>query len=287
MRVLLLHPDDDFDGSWTRQHWDSVIDLGRAPKSFYGERSAELGCPVFSVFDLAIEVGDMQIWRHLFQPGMGRVVDGYGVDWWDVISVVLQSELQDVRLALRLAEMLSGCRTLAVSRPSAMAEALRQELGIPLQVVHRGLHRRVVQSVLRRGGAVTDLSFVQLRQVVYDKYDPHYRWRRKLAGSTAQSSKWEPESESVVLLPSAYSNVTKPHLVTREFCPSRNSFWSLPASLEPSRRFPQMCRRWVWRVLLPSGATGMNCRNLKLAGNRWSSRSKNIRYSGCQFRLGS
>ncbi len=209
MRVLLLHPDDDFDGSWTRQHWDSVIDLGRAPKVLYDERSAALGCSVFSVFDLAIEVGDMQIWRHLFQPGMERVVDRFGIDWWDVISIVLQPELQDVRLAFRLAEMLSGCRTLAVSRPSAMAEALRLELGIPLQVVNRGLPRRVVQSVLRRGGAVADLSFVQLRQVVYDKYDPHYRWRRKLAGSTTQSSKSEPESEPVVLLPSAYSNVTK------------------------------------------------------------------------------
>ena len=63
MRVFLLHPDDDFYGAWTSQHWDSVVDLGRAPKSFYGERRAELGCPVFSIFDLAVEVEDLQIWR--------------------------------------------------------------------------------------------------------------------------------------------------------------------------------------------------------------------------------
>ncbi len=213
MPVLLLHPDDCFHGSWTRQHWDSVIDLGRAPKSFYDERSAALGCPVFSVFDLAVEVQDLQIWRRLLQLGMGRVVDGFGIDWWDVISLVLQSELQDVRLALRLAEKLKGCRMLAVSRPSVMAEALRLQLGIPLQVLHWGLRKRLVRSILRRGGAVANLSFEQLRQVVYDKYDPHYVWRRKLAGSTAQSSKWKSkwksESEPVVLLPSAYSNVTK------------------------------------------------------------------------------
>ena len=90
MRVLLLHPDDDFHGSWTRQHWDSVIDLGRAPKSFYDERSAALGCPIFSILDLAVEVEDLQIWRHLFAPGMGRVVDRFGIDWWDVISLLLQ-----------------------------------------------------------------------------------------------------------------------------------------------------------------------------------------------------
>ena len=199
MRVLLLHPDDDFHGSWTRQHWDSVIDLGRAPKSFYDERSAALGCPVFSVFDLAVEVADLKIWRHLLEPGMGRVVDRFGIDWWDVISHMLQPELQDVRLALRLAEKLSGCRTLAVSRPSVTAEALRLQLEIPLQVLHGGLRKRLVRSVLRRGSAVANLSLEQLRQVVYDKYDPHYVWRRKLAGAPTQSlewrSKWKSESE--------------------------------------------------------------------------------------------
>jgi hypothetical protein len=221
MRILLLHPDDDFHGSWTRQHWDSVIDLGRAPKSFYDERSATLGCPVFSVFDLAVEVEDLQIWRRLLAPGMGRVVDRFGIDWWDVISLLLQPELQDVQLALRLAEKLRGCRTLVASRPSATAEAVRLQWGIPLHVLNRGLHKRLVRSVLRRGAAVADLSFVQLRQVVYDKYDPYYVWRRRLGGapaqastqaltqSSTQSSKGRGKPEPVVLLPSAYSNVTK------------------------------------------------------------------------------
>ncbi len=206
MRVLLLHPDDAFHGPWTSQHWDSVIDLGRAPKSFYDERSAALGCPVFSISDLAVEVEDLQIWRHLLALGMGRVVDRFGIDWWDVISVVLQPELQDLRLAHRLAEKLSGCRALVVSRPSAMADALRLQLGIPLQVLHRGLRKRLVPGILRRSvTAARNLGFGTLRQVVYDKYDPHYRWRRKLAPARASES----ESEPVVLLPSAYSNVTK------------------------------------------------------------------------------
>jgi hypothetical protein len=212
MRVVLLHPDDDFRGSWTSQQWDSVIDLGRAPKSFYDERSAALGCPVFSLFDLAVEVEDMQIWRSLLELGMGRVVDRFGIDWWDVIGLMLQPELQDVRLARRLAEKLKGCHTLAISRPSVTAEVLRLQLGIPLQVLHRRLRERLVPSILRRSAtAAANLSFVQFRQVVYDKYDPHYRWRRRFAGSPAQSSKWKSESESepVVLLPTAYSNVTK------------------------------------------------------------------------------
>ncbi|MGB8013852.1 MAG: hypothetical protein WCF68_19725 [Terriglobales bacterium] len=210
MRVLLLHPDDDFHGAWMRERWDSVIDLGRAPKSFYDAQSAALGCPVFSVFDLALEVEDLQIWRSLLAPGMGCVVDRFGIDWWDAISLLLQPELQEVRLALRLAEKLRGCRKLVASRLSATAEALRLQLGVPLQVLNGGLRQRLVGSVLRRSRAAADLGFVQLRQVVYDKCDPHYFWRRKLAGPPA-SSKWKSkrESEPVILLPSAYSNVTK------------------------------------------------------------------------------
>jgi hypothetical protein len=219
MRVLLLHPDDAFHGSWTRQHWDSVIDLGRAPASFYNARSVALGCPVFSIFDLAVEVEDLRIWRRLLEPGMGRVVDRFGVDWWDVISVVLQSELQDVRLALRLAEKLGGCRTLATSRPSMTAEVVRVQLGIPVQVLDPGLQKRLVPNILRRSAtAARNLSFEQLRQVVYDKYDPHYRWRRKFADSPKS------KSEPVVLLPSAYSNVTKTALNYAQLLPEQEFF---------------------------------------------------------------
>ncbi len=203
------------------RHWDSVVDLGRAPESFYDERSAELGCPVFSIFDLAVEVEDLQIWRGLFELGMGRVVDRFGLDWWDVISVVLQPELQDVRLALRLAEKLSGCRTLEASRPSLTSEALRLQLGIPLQVLDQGL-RKLVPSILRRSAtAAANLSFEQLLQVVYDKYDPHYIWRRHLAGPPAQASKGNSESGPVVLLPSAYSNVTKTALAYAGILPAQ------------------------------------------------------------------
>ncbi|HYU44761.1 MAG TPA: hypothetical protein VEK84_01125 [Terriglobales bacterium] len=215
MRVFLLHPDDAFHGSWTGQHWDSVVDLGRAPKAFYDEWSARLGCPVFSIFDLALEVEDLQIWRRLLELGMGRVVDRFGIDWWDVIGLLLQPELQDVRLALRLAEKLSGCRTLVVSRASVMPEVVRLQLGIPLEVLRRGLQKRLVRGVRRRGAAVANLSLVQLRQVVYDKYDPHYVWRRKVA---RPPKRW---SEPVVLLPTAYSNVTKTALCYARMLPEQ------------------------------------------------------------------
>jgi hypothetical protein len=216
MRVFLLHSDDKFTGSWMHEHWDSVIDLGRAPKSFYEEQSAALGCPVFSIFDLALEVEDLRAWRPLLAPGMGRVVDRFGIDWWDVISLMLYSELQQTRLALRLADRLRTCQTLVASRPSVTAQVLQRELGIPVQVRSQGLLKRIGGGIRRRGAAAMNLTTGQILQVVYDKYDPKYRWRKSIARSPTKSS------ESAVLLPSAYLNVTKTALNYAKMLPDQN-----------------------------------------------------------------
>jgi hypothetical protein len=224
MRVLLLHPADTFHGSWTREHWDTVIDLGRAPKSFYDEQSATLRCPVFSIFDLAVEVQDAQVWRQLLEHGMEQVVDRFGIDWWDVIGIQLQSELQDVRLALRLADKLEGCHTLVASRPSLTADVLALELEVPLQMVQRGTRQGFVIGVLRRSVAAADLGLVQLRQVLYDKYDPHYVWRRKLSGAPLPANE---KTTPAILLPSAYSNVTKTALSYARLLPDQKFLLAL------------------------------------------------------------
>ncbi len=158
MRVLLLHPEDDLRGSWIGQRWDTVIDLGRAPRSFYEERSAALGCPVWSIFDLAAEVADLQSFRPDIELGLGHVVDRFGIDWWGVVSLPLQPELQRMRLAIRLAEKLRGCQTLVATRPSLTAEAVCQKLGARLQLVSGGFRRRLVHGGLRRASALANLE---------------------------------------------------------------------------------------------------------------------------------
>ncbi|MGA7686355.1 MAG: hypothetical protein WCC32_09960 [Terriglobales bacterium] len=203
MRVLLLHPEDNFSGPWKDEHWGWIVDLGRAPKSFYEERSAEFCCPVSSIYDFAVEIEDVQAWRDLFAVGMGRVVDRLGVDWWDVVGLLLQPEMQDIRLATRLAEKVGRGCTLTASRPSLLASAVQLHLGAPLRVLQSGVDARVRNRVARYRTALRNLSFGQLRQVVHDKFDPHYRWRRNFAAAAA------PSSQPVVLLPTAYLNVSK------------------------------------------------------------------------------
>lgn len=203
MQILLLHPDDDFHGSWFRERWDLIVDLGRAPKSFYEEWSRKKGCPVFSIFDLSLEIADLRTWRSLMECGRHQVVDRFGIDWWDVIGLLLQRDMQEMRVAQRLASTINGCERLTVSRPSLIADALRLQLGCRLTVLQTHPPRRIVKKLGRYARAAANLSFGQLRQVVYDKYDARYSWRRILSGVAARSD------EPVVLLPTAYSNVTR------------------------------------------------------------------------------
>jgi hypothetical protein len=215
MRVLLLHPEDSFSGSWKNEHWDWIVDLGRAPKSFYDERSAEFCCPVSSIYDFAVEIEDAQVWRELFAVGMGHVVDRSGVDWWNVVGLLLQPEMQDIRLAVRLAEKLGKGCALTASRPSLLASAVELHLGAPLRVLQSGVDARIRNRVVRYRTALRNLSFGQLRQVVHDKFDPHYRWRRNFAAAAA------PSSQPVVLLPTAYSNVSKTALNYAQVLPNQ------------------------------------------------------------------
>lgn len=203
MNILLLHPEDDFQASWSRERWDLIVDLGRAPKSFYDDWSQKLGTPVFGILDLAIELEDLLACRELLRPGLGRVVDRYGIDWWDVIGILLWPRLQELRLARRLADKIGRCETITASRKSAIADALQIQLQCPLKILHSGLPKRLGNRLGRYKRAARNLSFDQLRQVVYDKYDPGYARRRKFAG------KAESSTQPTVLIPTAYSNVTR------------------------------------------------------------------------------
>jgi hypothetical protein len=232
MKVLLLDPEDDIQDSWALEHWDLIVDLGRAPRSLYEEWRRRLGCPIFTIFDLALEVDDLTIWRDLLGSGMGRVVDRFGIDWWDVFGLLLQAELQNMRLVLRLSAELRQCRTLVASRPSLLADALRLQLGIRLTILQSGMGTRLTNRARRYGAALANLSFWQLRQVVYDKYDSHYVWRRRFSSMPARFP------EPVVLLPTAYSNVTKTALHY--------------ASLLPEQRFLLVLARESAAAALPS-----------------------------------
>ena len=92
MKVLLLHPDDTLAQSHPPRHWDLVVDTGRAPIATYERWSQLAGCPVISIYDHAEEIEDLYRIRQLLRLGSGRMMDQWGIDWWEVLSLEIASE---------------------------------------------------------------------------------------------------------------------------------------------------------------------------------------------------
>ena len=202
MKVLLLRREDAFAPWCAAQHWDLVVDLGRAPTGTYEHWNRRAGCPVISIYDHAEETEDLYRLRDLLQLGMGRVVDQLGIDWWDVFSLEIASGVQRAILVHRLSKKLPLNCDLYSSHPNPVATTLQRLLGARLTYLGGRLlsmHRRV----RRYCKAFSRLGKAELLQLFEDKFDVDHSIRRRFAvhqGKTGQP---------VVLLPSAYLNVSR------------------------------------------------------------------------------
>jgi hypothetical protein len=215
MKVLILHPEDGFAPSYAPLHWDLVVDLGRAPTGTYEGWSLQAGCPVVSLYDYADETGDLRHLRKLLQLGTRRVVDRCGIDWWDVFSLQLASGIRRVMLVHRLAKDLPENCDLYASRPDPAAAALQTLLGARLRFLGGGL-----QSIRRRARRYYDvfsgLGNTELLQVLEDKFDVEHSVRRRFASRRASPG------QPVVLLPSAYVNVSRTALSYTALLPNQH-----------------------------------------------------------------
>ena len=222
MKILLLHPEDQFPWSRPARRWDLVVDLGRAPVATYEHWSREAGCRVISLYEFAEEIEDLHRTKDLLQPGMGQMVNECGIDWWDVLSLMIVPDLQHMMLIHRLAKNLNPACELYSSRPGPLATALQVLLGAELisleNQFQRGLRRaRHYRDVFSR------LDAVQLAQVVQDKFDREHAVRRRLARRRRSSGR------PLILLPSAYINVSR----------TATSY----ATMLPSQQFLLVCAR--------------------------------------------
>src|SRR3954452_21718524 len=93
MNILLLHPEDDPEnGPWARHTWDRIVDLGIAGQDT-DRRWAELfHCPV-SPLD-ALDAIDFAQLRAAMSAGFGMIVDQFGLDWWELISIEFHQQLE-------------------------------------------------------------------------------------------------------------------------------------------------------------------------------------------------
>jgi len=203
MKVLLLHPEDALGQSHPGQHWDLVVDIGRAPGGTYQRWSRQAECPVISIHDYAEETEDLYRLRQLLRFGSGRVTDRCGIDWWEMLSLEIVSDLHHLMLIHRLSKELDAGCELYTTRPHLLSTALQRLLDSRLTTLENGF-----QSVIRRAkhsrNVFLHLDAAQVLQVIEDKFDGKHSIRRRFT-RRRQTSTGKP----VILLPSAYINVTR------------------------------------------------------------------------------
>lgn len=201
MKVLLLHPEDSLPAVRPGKGWDLVVDLGRAPAATYERWSKQAHARVISLYDFARDGEDLQRVRELLRLGMHHWVDALGIDWWDVLSLLIESDLRQLMLIGRLArELKSGCE-LDASRSSRLATALQALTGTKQVSLEAGF--RPLQWARHYRDVFSQLDTAQISQSFQDKFDREHLVRRRLARKRRASS------DPMVLLPSAYVNVSR------------------------------------------------------------------------------
>jgi hypothetical protein len=145
-------------------------------------------------------IEDFALIREVLQAGRNQLVDESGIDWWDLISVHIYSALEQAVVLGRLAGNLDAEAEFYTTRPGWPASGVAVLMKRPLHTFP-GTSR---SSQFRRYGALLRrFSFDQLAQIFLDKYDPGYRWRTRFVARRRGPQK------PVVLLPSAYTNVSR------------------------------------------------------------------------------
>jgi hypothetical protein len=212
MKVLLLHPEDKFPLPGLAVHWDLIVDLGRAPSATYERWSRQAGCETISLFQSAAEIGDLGCLRELLQLGMNLMVDSLGIDWWDLLCLFIAGDLQQLMLVHRLSKELHPNCDLYSSRPHPLATALQRLLGARLTVLESGL-RSAVRRARHYQSVVSHSDPNQFAQMLEDKFDGMHSIRRRF------TSRCQRRGQPIILLPSAYVNVSRTALAYAEMLP--------------------------------------------------------------------
>lgn len=217
MKVLFLHPEDSpWDEAWSRTQWDLIVDLGFASSYTYEEWSRRSGARVLSIYQLAEETEGYRWVNQFLERGRGRLLDRMGLDWWEILAVLSYHDLRGFYLLQRLRREIPGVQCeLVASRRHLFTRFLEQMMGRSvrsLKIDRRG----PLQTVARMMRSARKLRPAQVAEIAFDKWDMDYRVRRQVTKHKRANLR-----DPLVLLPSAYSNVTRSVLAYATQLPHR------------------------------------------------------------------
>ena len=117
MKTLLVHPEDSpCSGPWAGEKWDLIVDLGKSSAFTRSAWQERLHSPILQLDTLWRGIQDFDSIRQLVHAGRNQLIDESGLDWWDLVSVLIYPELQDAVLLTRLVEQLDATAELYATR---------------------------------------------------------------------------------------------------------------------------------------------------------------------------
>ncbi len=182
--------------------WDRVVDLGIGGVNSYARWSRQYGSPVTTLGSLRNGFDDFRRVRDVLGLGCGRLIDEHGLDWWELMALLLHNELEVVILLQHFAQTVRAGDEVHVSRPGLHASILQCLL--PGQIKSFPLRRQAKRTGIGHYVRVFNkLSAKQLIDVFWDKNDSGYQFRGRVV------RRQPPSTQPVVLLPTAYVNVSR------------------------------------------------------------------------------
>jgi hypothetical protein len=216
MRILLIHSEDNPEkGPWASLPWDRIVDLGLGGANTYARWTRQFQCPVTTLDSLRKGFDDFRRVRGLLDLGCGQLTDEYGLDWWEIMSLLLHGELETLILLQRFVPTVEPGDEVYVSRPGLHASLLQCLWAGRVNVfpLRRGAQKNGLGHYVR---VSNKLSAPQIIDVFWDKYDAGYQFRGRLA------RKRPPSARPVVLLPTAYVNVSRTGIAYAKTFPEEN-----------------------------------------------------------------
>lgn len=161
---------------------------------------------------MTADLQDYRRVRQLIAAGCGRVIDGEGLDWWELMAVGLDQQLGSVSSLQKFAVGLRDDDQVFATRDGFHVNALERLLGREVRCFSSGKKSlgKTLQHYAKLPGK---FSGSQLGEIFWDKYDSDYRMRGRF------SQKRHSSDRPVVLLPSAYGNVSRMGMRYAEMLP--------------------------------------------------------------------
>lgn len=204
MKVLLVHPDDDVQlGPWRRTTWDLIVDFGWSGHNRCLKIGEQLGCRLLHYRALLSPDEYHRRLRKILGAGLGGLIGVDGLDWWDVLVPYYYGVVEQIMLMSALAERAENGAEFAATRPHALVRTLEMVLGQKIRSFGGQREGTIASRFRRYRNAAADLRTSQLAQIAFDKWDVDYRLRRLVSADRIGSS------DSMILLPSAYENVSR------------------------------------------------------------------------------